>query len=166
MAEIPALRVRAGTGSSEAQLQVRRHGSISQWFPLFEHVLDAVLGLSLAAQAQKCLALKVEEKLLRDALRRCKFSAARKDFCKLSADDHVVIRDVFRAAHQVQAELHFGEGGLAEDPNVLARLAGPVAEFHQVKRQLFGIGDLAVVVHAVGVAFGKIAELARFLGAC
>ena len=65
----------------------------------------------------------------------------------------------------MQSQFHLGEGRLAEDANVLARLARAISQAHQVERQLLGVRNLPVAIHADGILRGEVTQLARFLGA-
>ncbi len=102
--------------------------SVSQRLALFQHVLDALHGLLLAAETDKGLAFQIQQVLFGNKLWRSEFASAGEDLRELSSDHHVVVGDVFGAAHQVQPQFHFGETRLAEDTNVLARLARTVPE--------------------------------------
>src|SRR5579863_1800441 len=89
--------------------------SVPQGLAFFQHVLHALHRLLLPAQAHKGLALEVEQVLLGDALGRRELAAAREHPRQRGRDRHVVVRDVLGAAHEVESQLHFGEGGLAQN---------------------------------------------------
>ena len=78
---------------------------------------------------------------------------------------HVVIGNAFRPPHQVKAQLHHGKGALPRHANVRTCDAGPVTQLHKVERQLLGVGNLPVAVHADGIPRSQVTELARIFGA-
>src|SRR5208282_2300911 len=91
-------------------------GLISERLSRLEGVRDALLRFALAAQADERFALKIENVLLGDVLRRGD-SAARQNIRQLSRDHAIVFGRVLAADHHVNRQLRRREEILAEHTN-------------------------------------------------
>src|SRR5579863_6485915 len=96
--------------------------SVSERFARLQHILHALLGLRIAAQAQKSLAFQIQQILLGNALRRRQTSSAQ-NVRQLVAHQHVVIADEIPLAGGPRAQFHHGVSAFTRHLDVIARRA-------------------------------------------
>src|SRR5581483_2322467 len=135
--------------------------SIAQRLTCLQHVLNPLLCLGLAAEAEESLALQVQQILFGDGL----FAgdpAAAQYICQFFADLGVIVGYVPAFMREVNAGFEQSEFGLAADAYVRARQAGRVVG-DQRQSQGFRISDQPLRVHGDLVLRPKKAERARVL---
>src|SRR5262249_2053017 len=94
---------------------------VPQRLPRLQRMRDALLRLTLPAQAQERLALQIQELLFGQRPWRAHI-AARQHPRKFPPDERVVVAQPAGAPAEVDAELERRQQAFAADPNALARL--------------------------------------------
>src|SRR6516162_9893304 len=141
-----------GTSTSAGPLPCSMNGRISipQRFARLERVLDALKGLSLAAELEERLALEIQQLLLADGGLVRERSAGETPRQR-PADQRVVIADAARAPRQVDTQFQRGQKAVAADRNRRPRLWPAVALTYAFERDRLGVGHDALTVHRDGV---------------
>src|SRR5687767_5684940 len=130
---------------------------VPQRFPRLQRMVNPLLRLALADQAQERLPLEVEQVLFRDG-RRVRERSACHDRCQRAADQGVVVADASAAPGQVHAKLQGGEHAIAPDAN-----RGPpdwwlIAFAYALERPRLRVREQPLPVHGPRVRRPQVAE--------
>src|SRR5215472_13168287 len=118
---------------------------VSERLSCLQHIPHSFLRFRIAAQAQKCFALQVQQVLLGNQL-LTRQPPAGKNIRQFLCDHYVVIADVVTLPRHPRAQLQHRESALARHLDVRARNTRRVSR-RERKRQGFGIANQLLRVH-------------------
>src|SRR6266542_3565508 len=114
-------------------------GLISQRFPSFQHVRNPFLSLALSNQTQKGFTFQIQKVLLRDSRLVIQITAGEYPR-QLRSDFRIIIGNVARADHLMNAQLQRRQSGGSERENVCSLLWLYISARGQRQHFILGIG--------------------------
>src|SRR5688500_1313780 len=121
---------------------------IPQWFSCLQHVLDALLRLLRAEERKECLALQLEDVVLRHVVRSA--VAACQNARERMTDTHVVLRRVPRLTHRPDAVFEIADRFASERANPPRRRRRVIAR--ELQHPSLCVTEQVVAIHRHTIA--------------